>query len=168
MNISYPTAQLEAFRLTADVVAKEARHLASTRRRLFLSAIDADWVKALQEDEVLAERVEAFASRFGRLQDTLGEKLLPRMAALAGRRPGALIELLAAAEKLGWIESADRWMEWRKLRNRLVHEYMLDPTLFADALNEANEASGELLEAENRIREHAIRLGMLPTGREPS
>jgi hypothetical protein len=142
-------------------VAKEARHLASTRRRLFVTEIDDAWVKALQEDEILAERVEAFASRFGRLQDTLGEKLLPRMAALAGRRPAALVELLVAAEKLGWIESADRWLEWRKLRNRLVPEYMNDPAQFAQALNEADCASSELLEAEKHIRAHAVRLGML-------
>lgn len=124
MSVNYPEAQLEAFRHTAEIVAKETRLLQRTMSRLFASKIDADWVKALQDDDVLAERVEAFASRFGRLQDTLGEKLLPRTSTLAGRRPAALVELLAAAEKLGWIESADRWLEWRKLRNRLVHEYM--------------------------------------------
>jgi mannose-6-phosphate isomerase-like protein (cupin superfamily) len=75
VNIKYPAVQLEAFRLTADVVAKEARHLESTRRRLFGARIDEAWVKSLQDDEVLAERVEAFASRFGRLQDSLSLQL---------------------------------------------------------------------------------------------
>lgn len=164
MSIHYPEVQLEAFRHTAEIVAKEARLLQKTMRRLFVSKIDADWVNALQDDDALAERVEAFASRFGRLQDTLGEKLLPRMAVLAGRRPAALIELLAAAEKLGWIESADRWLEWRKLRNRLVNEYMQDPVQFAQALNEANRASAELLETEERIRHNAERLGLLSAG----
>lgn len=162
MSIHFPQDWLAAFRLIADVVAKEVRHLDITRRRLFVGTIDAGWVRALDENADLSERVEAFASRFGRLQDTLGEKLLPRMAALVGQRPASLVELLLQAEKFGWIESADRWLEWRKLRNRLVHGYIADPEEFAQALNAASLASAELLTAEARIREHDIRIGLLP------
>ena len=161
MTEHYSSVQLEAFRLTAEVVRKEAVHLKQTHGRLFAVIIDASWVKALDADQDSAERVEAFVSRFGRLQDTLGEKMLTRMASLAGQRPMAMIELLANAEKLGWIASADKWLEWRKLRNRLVHEYMTDAAEFAQALKLADIATFDLLDAEATIRNHATRLGML-------
>lgn len=159
--MTYPHDQLEAFRATARIVAKEAIHLDQTRGRLLNERIDAAWVNALERNPDLAERVEAFSSRFGRLQDTLGDKLLPRMALLAGFRPAAPVELLAQAEKLEWIGSADLWMEWRKLRNRLVHESVPDPMEFADAMNIALAASRDLIEAERRIRDHAEHLGLL-------
>ena len=47
----------------------------------------------------LAEKVEAFVSRFGRLQDHLGEKLIPRFAALVGESPKSMLDVLAYAEK---------------------------------------------------------------------
>lgn len=161
MNFRYPPAQLEAFRQTAEIVAKEARHLEQTRQRLLAEEIDATWVKALDQNEDLAERVEAFSSRFGRLQDTIGDKLLPRMAQLTGMRPSAPIELLTQAERLEWINSADLWMEWRKLRNRLVHEYINDPIEFASALEHALQASKELIETEQNIRRYAQKLDLL-------
>lgn len=161
MSFHYPPDQLEAFRLTAEVIDKEARHLRQTHGRLFVVTVDEAWVASLETELDLAERLEAFVSRFGRLHDTLGEKLLPRMSMLAGNRPLAMIELLANAEKLGWIESADQWIEWRKLRNRLAHEYLRDATEFAQALNAARMATLVLLDAEARIRDHAVRLGML-------
>lgn len=159
--MAFPPEQLEAFRATARIVAKEALHLDQTRGRLLSERIDVEWVNALEHNPDLAERVEAFSSRFGRLQDTLGDKLLPRMAQLAGFRPAAPVELLAQAEKLEWIGSADQWMEWRKLRNRLVNEYVSDPVEFADALNIALAGSQDLIEAERRIRDHARHLGLL-------
>lgn len=159
--MSYPTDQLEAFRAIARIVAKEVKHMDQTRSRLLHEHIDTAWVNALESNLDLAERVEAFSSRFGRLQDTLGDKLLPRMAQLTGLRPAAPIELLAQAEKLGWIASADQWMEWRKLRNQLVHEYVSDPAEFADALNICLTASLDLIDAESTIRNHARKLGLL-------
>ena len=58
MSFNYPPEQLEAFRLTAEIVAKEARHLEQTRQRLLAEKIDLAWVKALEQNEDLAERVE--------------------------------------------------------------------------------------------------------------
>lgn len=157
----FPPEQLEAFQLIAGIVEREARHLQQTQQRLITEKLDAAWVAGLETNLELAERVEAFSSRFRRLQDTLGDKLLPRMAALVGIRPAVPVELLAQAERLEWITSADTWMDWRKLRNRLVHEYITDPAEFASALNHAIRASTELIEAEQQIRRSAQRLGLL-------
>ncbi len=38
------------------------------------------------------------------------------------------------AEKFGFIASADGWMEMRRLRNQMVHEYIEDLAVLASAL----------------------------------
>jgi hypothetical protein len=60
MSFQYPQEQLEAFKLTAEVVRREARHLKQTRDRLFIEAIDVAWVASLEANLDLAERLEAF------------------------------------------------------------------------------------------------------------
>ncbi len=80
------------------------------------------WVKALDENEERAEKVDAFVGRFGRLQDFIGEKLIPRFAALLGEKPKSLLDVLVFAEKMGWLTGAEDFIAARKLRNLLVHE----------------------------------------------
>jgi hypothetical protein len=60
-------------------------------------------VKQMDSDEDLAERVEAFVSRFGRLQDTLGDKLLPNLLVFVGERPATVIDNLDRAER-PWLD----------------------------------------------------------------
>ena len=58
------------------VVRKECKHLSTTDQRLFGTEFSVKQVADLEFDPDLAERVEAFVGRFGRLQDTIGDKLL--------------------------------------------------------------------------------------------
>jgi len=59
------------------------------------------------------------------------------------------------------LESADRWLEARQLRNRLIHEYMESPADFAANLQLASELSLLVMATYNRIREDAeTRLGI--------
>ena len=116
------------------VVEKEVAHLKSTDTRLFVRTFDVQRVKAMDSDMELAERVEAFVSRFGRLQDTLADKLLPALLTALGEKTGAVIDNLDRAERLGFIDSADNWMAMRKLRNQMIHEYVEDPEILASAL----------------------------------
>ena len=78
------------------MVKKEAQHLEMTTRRLFST------------DPDLAERVDAFVSRFGRLQDTLGDKRLPLLFSALGEKPMAMIDKLDRANRLGLIPSGDQ------------------------------------------------------------
>ena len=84
MSLRYLPEHLENARLALDLATKEVAHLAYTHRTLFGRTIDLDWVKCLERREDLSEKVDAFVSRFGRLQDHIGEKLIPRFAALLG------------------------------------------------------------------------------------
>lgn len=106
---------------------KALRQVARLQMRLGDQPIDVDWVRGLEQAPELAERLEAFTSRYGRMQDTIAEKLLPRWLHALAERAGSQIETLNRAERLGVIASVERWLEGRKLRNRLVHAYMEDP-----------------------------------------
>lgn len=61
----------------ARVVRKECQHLVSTDQRLFNAPFTLERARQLELDADLAERVDAFVGRFGRLQDTIGDKLMP-------------------------------------------------------------------------------------------
>lgn len=126
-------------RFLLRVAQKECRYLQETDRRLFVIPFSQDRAARLPEDPDLAERVEAFVSRFARLQDTLGDKLLPLVLNALGERTGAAIDNLDRAERLGLIDSCDEWFTMRNLRNQMVHEYVEDPILFTDALTQGHE-----------------------------
>ncbi|WP_157267757.1 hypothetical protein [Azohydromonas aeria] len=76
-------AERERLLFLARVVEREARYLADTDGRLFELPMTLDRAATLPQDSLLAERVDAFVARFARLQDTLGDKLLPALLATA-------------------------------------------------------------------------------------
>ena len=123
-----------------EYARKEAGHLRYSESTLFNLTIDLEWVKSLNTKPELAEKVEAFVSRFGRLQDHLGEKLLPRFANLVGENTKTLLDTLDFAEKVGVLDSVDAFIVARKLRNTLVHEYMYDAQVFLESLLAAQQA----------------------------
>lgn len=116
------------------VVRKECQHLITTDQRLFNSLFTLEQASRLEEDPDLAERVEAFVGRFARLQDTVGDKLLPLLLAALGEKPAAAIDNLDHAERLRLLKSADEWMTMRNLINQMVHEYVEDPVVLTSAL----------------------------------
>jgi hypothetical protein len=85
------------------VVRKECAHLQSTDERLFAQPFTDEHARAVASDPDLAERLDAFVSRFGRLQDTVGDKLLPALLDGLGEPLGAAIDNLDRAEKLGLL-----------------------------------------------------------------
>lgn len=149
------------FLATLELVRHEGKHLAYSLRRVFSESIDGAWVKALEQRPEQAERLEAFVSRYGRMQDTIGEKLLPRWLLAIAETPGSTIETLQRAERLGVLGSAESWLEARKLRNLLVHEYRTDSDAFATDINLAREYSLLFFDTYNRVRTFAAqRMGI--------
>ncbi len=163
MTLRYLPEHAEPALLALELARKEATHLRYTHRTLFAQPIDADWVKQLNARDDLAEKVDAFVSRFGRLQDHIGEKLIPRFAALLGESPKSMLDVLAFAEKMQRIENAEMFIGSRKLRNLLVHEYMSDAELFLQALLTAREAAEMLFDAVTAIEAEAVAVGVLKT-----
>ena len=137
------------------VVRKECRHLLTTDQRLFEQPFTRERAEQLDTDPDLAERVEAFVGRFGRLQDTVGDRFLPALLAALGETPGPAIDNLDRAERLGWVDSADTWMAMRKLRNQMIHEYVEDPALLSSALQTANSFVPHLIAVAERLANEA-------------
>jgi hypothetical protein len=123
-----------------EVAAAEERNLLATGERLFRTGTVHDIAKAADDDPVIAERIEAFVARFSRLQDTLGDKILPLTLRMAGEDVLPMIGNLDRAERYAWLDSADGWLRVRKLRNRMVHEYVNDPADLAAALGDIHAA----------------------------
>jgi hypothetical protein len=125
----------------------EAALLSETDGRLFTVPMDATRAATLRQDPEMSERVDAFVARFGRLQDTLGDKLLPRLLHWLAEPVGPAIDNIAKAERLGMIASGEAWLEARQLRNFMVHEYVRDPAVLARALQEGHQMVRLLLDA---------------------
>jgi hypothetical protein len=103
-----------------------------------------------------AEQMEAFVSQFGRMQDTMADKLFPRWLLSLAEKPGSQIEILNRTERLGVLTTTERWLEMRNLCNRLVHENMTDSAKFVQDLLLAQEYSLIFIETYNRLRQNAV------------
>lgn len=141
------------------VIRKECALLASTDARLFGDAFTPEKAARLADDPDLAERVEAFVARFGRLQDTVGHKLLPSLLLALGEPLASVLDNLDRAERLGWLKSADEWMAMRQLRNQMVHEYVEDLVLLANALQSGHAFVPQLIAVAERMLAEVNRRG---------
>lgn len=143
----------ERLRFLSRIAEKEARLLQFTHDRLFAEEPDltAERVQEWTANDLTAEQLDAFVARFGRLQDTLGDKLLPGLLELLGEKKGAAIDNLDKAERFGWIGSSDAWLLSRQLRNQMIHEYIEDAEILADALQQGRSQVPLLAEATQKM-----------------
>lgn len=148
---SAPDAERLRLRFLRDIVEREAVYLAETDRRLFVRPMDAATIAALPGLPDLGERVDAFVVRLSRLQDNAAEKLLPALLAYLLEPVGPVRDNLDRAQRRGWVASADDWATLRKLRNRLIHEYVGGPGDLAQALNDAHATVPLLLDTTRRL-----------------
>lgn len=122
-----------------DLVSREDEHLLAVRQRLLGDDCN---ISPERVNEILAtpagiDRLESFGAKFGRMQDTVIDKLVPALLTAAGEATGAAIDNLGRLERFGLVDSVDEWLEMRRLRNRLVHEYIERPDDLAPALERA-------------------------------
>jgi len=138
------------------LIDRERDHLLAVRQRLLGDncQVDAERVTHLLDDDLGIDRLESFAAKFSRMQDTVVDKLIPTVLRASGERTAAAIDNLARMERIGLIDSADEWLEMRGLRNRLVHEYIERPADMAPALERACLFTDGMSADYDRIREH--------------
>jgi len=135
------------------ITAKEVHYLERTRNRLISHQINLEWVNSLANSDAHSDILEAFVARFGRLQDRLGDKLLPTLLRLNMEKVGSQLDNLILAEKLGWLSSTDDWIELRGLRNLLIHEYLQSPSDLLKPLLQALEAVSLLGQVHLRLNQ---------------
>jgi len=148
-----------ALRLNAllTIATAELHYLHRCASRLFANEMTAETIASMVEDDALSEQVDAFVARFGRFQDTLGDKLLPAFLYAMEERTGTVRENLDRAEKLGIIASSDDWLVLRKLRNRMIHEYVADQMELLHALQAAHCGIAILEEALTNIKQRLLK-----------
>ena len=137
-----------------EITGKEVMYFQQSRIRVINSNVDIKWIEALDENPQHSEMLDAFVARFSRLQDHIGDKLLPTILKLNLETVGSQLDNLFRAEKLGWIESADQWIELRGLRNSLIHEYMTNPENLLYALKKVIELGEMLIKTHNLLADN--------------
>lgn len=153
VELTAPAHSPEQLRLLSllEVVRREALWLLRAEKRLFAHPLDADWLAGLELDDAASETLEAFVSRFARLQDNLGDKLIPACLRALAERTGSALDNLNRAEKLGLLWSAQDWLAARTLRNRMVHEYQPAPEDLLQALQAARQLIPQFVATYNTI-----------------
>ena len=135
-----PTAKLAAVLWEAD------RHVATLTEALAAwNAAPATTWQALENDHVRVRIVDQLLFRFIKLQDTVGERLIPATLDSLGEpfEDWPMRDRLNRLEKLGYLDR-DHWLVWREVRNRLAHEYPGQPEVRFAALTAAIEAAQAL------------------------
>jgi hypothetical protein len=144
----------ERLAFLCTVVRKDMTLLMQSMQELqlaYASKSDAEITVLLSTNQRLNEVIELFAGRFSRLQDTVGDKLLEQLMRALSEPPLAQLAKLDRAEALGWLSSANLWLETRQLRNLLVHEYIEAPELLVASVRTALDRCGLLLDTAQRL-----------------
>lgn len=101
----------------------------------------ADW-QALQPDQ--HETLAAFRIRFSEYQEHMGKTM--KAISVEEEKPSEpFTAVLLYMEKLGCIDSVDRWKDIRELRNAVNHEYEDDPSVLHEFFAQMVQTSPELL-----------------------
>lgn len=140
--------RLIAKRLTSlEQMRKYLLHSTACVERIFPVK---DW-KALSLDQ--HDLLAAFRVRFSEFQEHLSKTM--RAVAIEEEadteRFGAV---LAFMEKLGILESTERWKLIRELRNAINHEYEEESTRLSSFFTELLAAAPELLACHDRLRQY--------------
>lgn len=103
-----------------------------------------DW-KTLASDRGRIRLLDQLLFRFIKLQDTIGERLIPATLSALGEpfEDWPMRDRLNRLEKLGFLDT-ERWLSWREIRNRLAHEYPDQPELRFAALLAAIDSARAL------------------------
>ena len=148
--MTVPPDQAARLRFLQRVVRRESELLQETTAALF----DGDVAKrdiagkaaliwqlpAGPLSSALSERLDAFVARFARLQDSLGDKLLPALLVVLAEPVGAALDNLSIGERLGWFDSVELWRGVRASRNQMIRDYVEDRRILEGALSAARDA----------------------------
>ncbi len=89
----------------------------------------------LDKDSVQA--LDQYIFRFSKLQDTMGDKVFKLIFSFYNDTTEAVpfLDLLNRLEKLGYLDSAKEWVNLRKIRNDIAHQYDDEPEEASQAIN---------------------------------
>lgn len=142
------TAEVQGARLAAALWECD-RHQAALAEAL------ADWHRApaassaaLEQDSGLRRLTDQILYRFTKLQDAMGERLVPATLGWLREPHEAwpMRDRLDRLERLGFLD-VNTWLQRRDVRNRLAHEYPDAADLRQAAVLAAIKAAGAMVQA---------------------
>jgi hypothetical protein len=115
------------------------------------------------EDFEKIKTIDTFIYRFIKLQDIMGEKLFKTFLDSIGEYKDnmSLLDVLDKLEKFEIISDANKWMEYRKLRNELTHEYPNNENDVIDGIKIAMDSFNEIEDIFNNIINYLSKKGLL-------
>jgi uncharacterized protein with HEPN domain len=134
----------------ADIHAGRVSYALNKLQAVF--PIEASQLNNLSEENFLFS--ELLISRFAKLQDILGAKLID----LFLLQQGETIENLTMLDKINRLEAlniiadANLWLNMREARNHVAHEYPDNPELTAKYLNQIVMLAPKLIDLFNNIK----------------
>jgi len=140
--------------------SQHVRYLNAAEMRLpeRITAADLD-----ARDDNLVAALDQFAYRFVRLQDTLGGRVFRRLLVEHFSEPyedSSLRDVVDRLEKLGVLASAERWSQFRAMRNTLAHDYPETAEEKAIAIELARTMACEMASMLENIRTISNRAGL--------
>jgi hypothetical protein len=103
------------------------------------------------KDIALFETLAAINERFAKLQDSLAASMRHGVL-LMGENPDSFLGVLVFLEKLGALESSERWQQARVVRNMAAHDYETDYDSTARHFNTLKELTPFLLDTARRLQ----------------
>lgn len=105
------------------------------------------------ENTNIVKTIDSFIYRFIKIQDKMGDKLFPAVLDLLQEYNlnMPLIDVLNKLERLELINSTDEWIEYRKLRNSLTHDYPDNENEIIEAVNLAIDVYSKMLAIYNKL-----------------
>lgn len=141
--------------LIIKLLDKEDILLQGVVSRLFNQDIlDVKWLDSILNTPEGIDKLESFAGKFCRMQDTFVDKLTPLFLKVSGEITSTAINNLHKLEKIGIVCNTDDWITMRLLRNKLVHEYVDDTQELLNYLLLAKHSAQELHDSLKTIKEH--------------
>ena len=133
----------EIFKI-ADIHAERIQTALSDLKDLF--PLNSDKVENLDKENLLL--LELLTSRFAKLQDLLGSKIIGDFLAMTedARENMTMLDKIHMLERLEIIEDSELWKEMRVVRNNISHEYPDKPELTAENLNRIFELAPKLIQ----------------------
>ncbi len=101
----------------------------------------------------IVKTIDSFIYRFIKIQDKMGDKLFPTVLEILQEYNTnmPLIDVLNKLERLELINSTDEWIEFRKLRNTLTHEYPDNENEIIEAINLAIDVYKKMISIYNKL-----------------
>ncbi|MDK9693226.1 MAG: nucleotidyltransferase domain-containing protein [Sulfurimonas sp.] len=106
-------------------------------------------------DKAQVQALDQYLFRFAKLQDTLGDKIFKHIVSNYEENTSSLpfVDILNKLEKSEYIFSAKEWMNLRKIRNNIAHQYDDEPEEMSQAINEIVSNKDVLLKIYDKVKQ---------------